>query len=338
MKKSKILTSIAMAAVTAAMSMSVATTAFAASKLSIPSSAKYYNGHAYKVYEDSCTWKEAKKKCEKKGGHLATITSKGENSFVRKLVEKTDVTTCWLGATDEKKEGTWKWVTGEKFKYKGWAEGEPNDEYGSEDYLCLYSILDYEWNDASGDTSGYYVCEWEIGKVQGIEQVSTTSSKIVLSWKDQDLATGYEIYYESSKGKYTKYKSTTNASLTIDGLDAATEYNMRIRSKYKDKNGKTQYTPFTSFSIATKPGKAKNLKVVDTISLSWSKVKGAEKYTIYKYNADSKKWESIATSSKNTYKLGKKFGSAKEQYKVRAYIQTSTGQKIYGDYSNSVKR
>lgn len=35
----------------------------------------------------------------------------------------------WIGATDEREEGTYRWI-GEEFKkmqYKNWALGEPND-------------------------------------------------------------------------------------------------------------------------------------------------------------------------------------------------------------------
>lgn len=102
--------------------------------------------------------------------------------------------------------------------------------------------------------------------------------------------------------------------------------------------GKTFTAPKTYFSAVTRPGDTKNLKIEDKVSLTWSKVKGADGYTVYLYNSDSKKWEVFTNVKKNTCKIGKKFGSATQQFKVRAYKRSSDKTKFYGGYSKVVKR
>lgn len=333
------LTAFAVAVATVATMFSCLAFTASAASASIPSSARYYGGHMYCVYKADVTWKRAKSLCESKGGHLATITSKGENDFVMNLVSEKSIGYVWLGATDERREGTWRWVTGEKFKYTNWGSGQPDDHLDSEEYMGTYSNA--SWNDFgldAGDIHGY-VCEWDFGKVRGIEQISSSSTSITLSWKDNDNVDKYTIYYyDTSAKKYLKYKTITKTSITISGLEKATTYKIAITAVKNLGNGKTFTAPKTYFSAVTRPGDTKNLKIEDKVSLTWSKVKGADGYTVYLYNSDSKKWEVFTNVKKNTCKIGKKFGSETQQFKVRAYKRSSDKSKFYGGYSKVVKR
>ena len=57
-------------------------TANAGEGISIPDDAVTLNGHYYMLYNDADTYDAAQQKCVERGGHLATITSAEENSFV----------------------------------------------------------------------------------------------------------------------------------------------------------------------------------------------------------------------------------------------------------------
>ena len=77
-----------------------------------------FNGHSYQRFDTAMNWTDAKAFCANKSAHLATITSQAENDFVAKnLVPTSPVSPVWLGATDEEKEGVWKWITGESWIY-----------------------------------------------------------------------------------------------------------------------------------------------------------------------------------------------------------------------------
>ena len=119
---------------------------------------KKYKGSTYKFFKTPVTWYEAKLLCERMGGHLVTVTSTGEMNFVKGLIGSVD---AWAGGTDRKKEGTWKWVTNESFKYTNWASGEPNDykqdEEGEEDFLVITSTS--VWNDLGGYYTLPFICE-----------------------------------------------------------------------------------------------------------------------------------------------------------------------------------
>ncbi|MEM7385861.1 MAG: lectin-like protein, partial [Verrucomicrobiota bacterium] len=134
--------------------------------------------NSYARIEIPMSWHQAVKICEELGGHLATVTTDKEN---RLLYQKfTSRQLCWLGGTDEKHNGTWRWVTGESFTYKKWYSGEPNNSGRIEHYLCTGNSRDllnpgnrsqhqfnFRWSDQSTDGSPdgrhfiYPLCEWE---------------------------------------------------------------------------------------------------------------------------------------------------------------------------------
>ena len=111
--------------------------------------------HSFAVSVISRTWAQAKATCNALGGHLATSTSKEKNSFLASLIGRK---TVWLGGSDEVKEGTWQWITGEDWDYTNWTSGEPNNSK-NEDFLALQPSG--TWNDAGASASYYYICEWD---------------------------------------------------------------------------------------------------------------------------------------------------------------------------------
>jgi hypothetical protein len=127
----------------------------------IPTDSVIAHGSKYEFYDYNVTWLQAKAICEKKGGHLATVTSESENKSIINFAKKfTDY--YWLGATDRQKEGTWKWVTGEKFDYSNWGEGQPDNANNIEHYLESNGD---NWNDIRNNGEMHalgFVCEYDM--------------------------------------------------------------------------------------------------------------------------------------------------------------------------------
>ncbi|MBQ7220795.1 MAG: C-type lectin domain-containing protein [Synergistaceae bacterium] len=124
----------------------------------------FYDGHWFKCFDELKTWHEAKAACEALGGHLATSTSAEKNEFLADLVGKAEATLggnrqVWLGATDEEREGTWKWVTGEDWNYTNWRTGQPDNAGGKEHYLHFNWGERGKWNDYLPTVRLGYVCE-----------------------------------------------------------------------------------------------------------------------------------------------------------------------------------
>lgn len=103
-------------------------------------------------------------------GHLVTITSAQENTFVRNMISNT----IWLPASDAAVEGEWRWTEGPEAGvqfwqgngsgflvsgYEGWTGSEPNDNGAGEDFALMFSSGN--WNDTNGGGNYGYVIEWE---------------------------------------------------------------------------------------------------------------------------------------------------------------------------------
>lgn len=135
-----------------------------------------FNGHYYQVFDEGIDWYAAKARCEEMGGHLVTITSKEEQTFIDRILTNNNKSNYWAGATDEESEGKWKWITGEEFSYTNWNINEPNNtEYFKgefENYLHISTSVNNMWNDAYFDAGERvyggvgvehfgFICEWE---------------------------------------------------------------------------------------------------------------------------------------------------------------------------------
>ena len=134
-----------------------------------------YNDHHYKAFNESINWLDARERCKKMGGHLATVTSSKEQAFISEICNKQAF--YWLGANNDNESRIFKWITGEGWKYDAWLQGQPDDYSGVEDRSVLQFYLSYEpgqdgWDDKEleGDSRGKnsvkngwagYVCEWD---------------------------------------------------------------------------------------------------------------------------------------------------------------------------------
>jgi len=124
------------------------------------------NGHYYDVISGNWTWNSAKTNAESRSysgmsGHLATITTPEENTFIITHFN----TWSWVGGYqyDNLAEpyGHWAWVTGEAWGNPVWGKYGADNSGGNEQYVELIS----SWgglNDLNGSTMrGSYVIEYE---------------------------------------------------------------------------------------------------------------------------------------------------------------------------------
>ncbi len=92
--------------------------------------------------------------------------------------------------------------------------------------------------------------------------------------------------------------------------------------------------------VASAVGKVASLKataVTETaIALSWSKVKDADGYRLYKYNNTSKKWQTLKTTTATTYTDKELARGSLNSYAVKA-IDVVKGKYVYGSASEIVK-
>lgn len=111
-------------------------------------------------------------------GHLATLTSAGEDTFVAALNPNYYILGGSQSLTALTFDTGWSWVTGEPWVYTNWNGfpfgPEPNDgndgvENGSENYLHFWQNTD-RWNDYPGTANpleGGYIVEYDVAQGNG---------------------------------------------------------------------------------------------------------------------------------------------------------------------------
>ena len=105
------------------------------------------NGHWYELVMDGAAvqWQVAEDYAVGKGGHLVTINSAEEETWLRNTFGGS--TQFWIGFNDLQTEGTWVWSSGEPVTYTHWHPGQP-DNSGDEDCAILnWYIYNGAWND-----------------------------------------------------------------------------------------------------------------------------------------------------------------------------------------------
>lgn len=110
------------------------------------------NGHRYAITEKATDWTAAEAAAVALGGHLASITSIGEQAFINQsfLKDQREGMAFWIGLSADEKR-VFHWTTGEPFVYNNWKKSEPNNSKGNE----AYAAMNWEYASArSGASKG----------------------------------------------------------------------------------------------------------------------------------------------------------------------------------------
>ena len=165
--------------------------------------------------------------------------------------------------------------------------------------------------------------------------ISPTAVK--LDWNRNDKVTGY-IIEQYKGGKWTQIavtKNNTTLTFTVKGLADATPYSFRIKT-YKNADGKTNYSGYTTVKAETPPAAVKNARVTSTtatwITLEWERNANVTGYAIEQYKCG--KWTQIAVTKNNTtlkFIVKGLNPDTKYSFRIRAY-KTNGTKTTYGGY------
>ena len=103
----------------------------------------YQGEQCYMVVNTALTWEGARQHCREQEGHLVSILSEEENSFIGSvLLANSEV---WLGGQwrNSTEGGAWTWSDGSTWDWDSWAEGQPGQN--SEPVCALMHHTDYHW-------------------------------------------------------------------------------------------------------------------------------------------------------------------------------------------------
>jgi len=112
----------------------------------------------YTLMSDALSWGDANAACLAAGLQLASVHSAAQNAL---LLTAAAGNTVWIGGTDAASEGAWVWSpSNTPLSYTNWNAGEPNNAYGGQDCMQIYSSG--KWDDTECSTLANrkkYVCQ-----------------------------------------------------------------------------------------------------------------------------------------------------------------------------------
>ena len=173
----------------------------------------------YAIIDDS-SWSNAETQSQSLGGHLVTINSASENSFLRdSVLSQRPDNQFWIGINDPTTEGVFLWSSGESVSYTNWSPGEPsgNNGFGEEDYGIMYAYNaganSAKWNDGingevlNGVTYDFF----------GIAEIPLTLS-VTRSGTPQEGAGVFTTSINLSAGTTSNLANGTTVYWTVSGI------------------------------------------------------------------------------------------------------------------------
>ena len=145
----------------------------------------YWQGSKYKVYKDKKTQVDADSHCRSEAGHLASIETEEEQEEMTLLLE--DYGEVWIGASDQVKEGDWRWSDGSPLGLKKWGLGEANRN-PLENCAIVKSMESFVWADVPCEWILPYVCQASPYKIKG-------QTNLTLEYTKHDLFDVFKVKY-----------------------------------------------------------------------------------------------------------------------------------------------
>ncbi len=213
---------------------------------------------------------------------------------------------------------SWEEISGAK-KYTVYRKTYSSGSWGS--WKAIKTTTDVTYTDTtakSGVSYRYTVCaingssSSDITSTATIKRlsnpvvtVSNVTKGIKVSWKKISGAEKYTVYRrqytDGAWGSWKAIKTTTAISYTDTAAKSGTYYQYRVRAV----NGsyKSSYKTTDKLLRLSNPSAALS-KTSDGIKVSWSKVSGAKKYTVYRKtysNGSWSGWTAIKTTTAKSY-------------------------------------
>jgi len=216
------------------------------------------NGHSYLLTDAASDWQTTEAAAAALGGHLATINSAAENSFLNQTFSSAG--TLWIGL-NHFASGAWSWSSGEPVTYLNWTGGQPDNGGGYEFTARLRT--DGAWEDTSYGTS-----LWGIIEVTSIADADGDGLVDSLDPYPNDPLNAFDLRAAGPDGLFdtaddvpyrlysTGYSSGLSSGFAIaDGPLQPGNYRFKVTTALRDRFGNTLPSAFTQyFTIAPVAG------------------------------------------------------------------------------------
>ena len=207
-------------------------------------------------------------------------------------------------------------VTTYKFRVRPYAKAGSKSLYG-------------DWKTVSKSTT--------IGKPTEFSVSDVTATTATVKWNKIAGATSYRVYYTNVSTGYSKSVDTDTESVTLTKLGTGSSYKVNVSALNTEK--KITGNKSDTFTFSTSPAAVKITKAEVTsegfVNLTWSKVTGANGYTVYsaKVGSDGKPgtFAEAGTVTSTTVSLTGLSPSTTYIFSVKAYTNTPAGKSYSTD-------
>lgn len=186
----------------------------------------------------------------------------------------------------------------------------------------------------------YFKIKNDVPGQPDISNISVVRNKYVkIKWKAVSGATGYRLYRRSKGSSWKSIKTLSGTGFTDKSVKFGQKYAYTVKA-FKKVNGKTYWSTYNetgktiTVTLSAPVLSSAKASGYNTTKITWKKVPGATGYRVYRKDAGSGKYKSVAAlKNVSTFTDKKAPGGKTYIYTVRAYKKS--GKKIIRGNCNS---
>ncbi|KAF4115073.1 hypothetical protein G5714_002562 [Onychostoma macrolepis] len=119
-----------------------------------------YDCRCFRFFSCGTSWIDAEKQCLDYNGHLASVHTNAEYTFIQNLIKSQTraSTEAWIGGYGSVSERSWLWNDGSKMNLEIWAPGQPEHKLWKENCIGMNYDCSEKWNNYKCDRKMGFVC------------------------------------------------------------------------------------------------------------------------------------------------------------------------------------